>query len=80
MKDIVMVSYRINDEMDTEADLIVTGEACSFVELISIGDGVQAISEGMDQLMKNPKAKDVLVLHAGSLQRICDTLIEGVEA
>lgn len=80
MKDIVMVSYRINDEMDTEADLIVTGEACSFVELISIGDGVQAINEGMDQLMKNPKAKDVLVLHADSLQRICDTLIEGFEA
>jgi len=79
MKDIVMVSYRINNETDTEADLIVAGEACSFVELISIGSGVQAINEGMDQLMKNQKAKDVLVLHAGSLQRICDMLIEGFE-
>lgn len=57
MKDIVMVSYRINDETDTEADLIVAGEACSFVELLSIGDGVQAINEGMDQLMKTLKLK-----------------------
>jgi len=31
-------------------------------------------------VIKPCKAKDVLVLHAGSLQRICDTLIEGFEA
>ena len=80
MKDIVMVSYRINIETDLEADLIVNSEACSFVELITIGSGVQAINEGMDHLLKNPKAKDVLVLHAGSLQRIYDALIEGFEA
>lgn len=79
MKDIVMASYRTNTEADIEADLIVNNEACSFVELLTIGEGVQAIDDGINQLMQHPEAKDVLVLHAGSLQRICDTLIEGFE-
>lgn len=80
MKDIVLASYRTNTEADIEADLIVNNEACSFVELLTIGEGVQAIDDGINQLMQHPEAKDVLILHGGSLQRICDELIKGLQS
>lgn len=80
MKDIVMASYRTNTEADIEADLIVNEEACSFVEIMTIGDGVQSINDGMNKLMQNPIAKDVLVLHGGSLSRLLDAFMGGVEA
>lgn len=76
MKNIVMASYRINTENDIEADLIVNKEACSFVELIAIEDGIQSINDGMDKLYKNPEAKDILVLHGESLHRLIDAIVE----
>ena len=56
MKDIVLASYRTNTEADIEADLIVNNEACSFIELITVGGGVQAIDDGMKQLMQKPSS------------------------
>lgn len=72
-----MASYRANTENDVEADLIVNKEACSFVELIAIEDGIQSINEGMDKLYKNPEAQDILVLHGESLHRLIDAIVEG---
>lgn len=80
MKDIVMASYRTNTEADIEADLIVNNEACSFVELLTIGEGVQAIDDGINQLMQHPEAKDVLILHGGSLKQLIDAFIGEVQA
>lgn len=80
MKDIVMASYRTNTEADIEADLIVNNEACSFVELLTIGEGVQAIDDGMKQLMQNPQATGVVVLHGESLQQLIDAYLKGAEA
>lgn len=76
MKNIVMASYRINTENDIEADLIVNKEACSFIELIAIDDGIQHIDDGMNKLLQNSEAKDVLVLHGESLHRLIDAIVE----
>ncbi|MFW1934676.1 hypothetical protein ACG9ZK_15585 [Acinetobacter sp. ULE_I046] len=76
MKNIVMASYRINTGNDIEADLIVNKEACSFIELIAIDDGIQHIDDGMNKLLQNPEAKDVLVLHGESLHRLIDAIVE----
>ena len=75
MKDIVMASYRTNTEADIEADLIVNNEACSFVELITVGEGVQAIDDGMNELMSNPQATGVVALHGESLKRLIDAFL-----
>ncbi|MDQ9008638.1 hypothetical protein RFI36_02995 [Acinetobacter gerneri] len=75
MKNIVMASYQINTENDIEADLIVNTEACSFVELIAIEDGIQSINDGMNKLYKNPEAKDILVLHGESLHRLINVIV-----
>ncbi|WP_111885247.1 MULTISPECIES: hypothetical protein [unclassified Acinetobacter] len=80
MKDIVLASYRTNTEADIEADLIVNNEACSFIELITVGGGVQAIDDGMEQLMQNPQATGVVVLHGESLQQLIDAYLRGAEA
>lgn len=80
MNHYVLASYRTNTETDLESDLIVNKEPCSFVELIATGEGVQSITDGMNQLMQNPKAKDVLVLHFGSLNHLYDTLMGDIEA
>lgn len=70
-----MASYRINTENDIEADLIVNKEACSFVELIAIDDGIQHINDGMNMLLQNPESKDVLVLHGESLNCLIDAIV-----
>lgn len=75
MKNIIMASYRANTENDVEADLIVNKEACSFVELIAIEDGIQSINDGMNKLYKNPEAKDILVLHGESLHRLINVIV-----
>ncbi|OTG98934.1 hypothetical protein [Acinetobacter sp. ANC 4973] len=80
MNQYVLASYRTSTESDIEADLIVNKEPCSFIELIAVGEGVQSITDGMNQLMQNNEAKDVLVLHGGSLSRLFDTFMGGVEA
>lgn len=80
MNQYVLASYRTNTESDIEADLIVNKEPCSFIELIAIDDGIQGITDTMNQLMQNPKAKDVLVLHGGSLSRLFDAFMGGIEA
>ena len=80
MNHYVLASYRPNAETDLESDLIVNKEPCSFVELIATGEGAQSITDGINQLMQNPKAKDVLVLHFGSLNHLYDTLMGDIEA
>ena len=80
MKDIVMASYRTNTEVDIEADLIVNNEACSFVELLTIGEGVQAIDDGMNELMSNPQATGVVVLHGGSLKQLIEAFLSEGQA
>ena len=77
MNDFVFISYRINDKTDIEADVIVNDEACSFVELITVNGGTDTIDTGISQLMQNPKAIGVMVLHGESLQRIVNTFLEG---
>ena len=80
MNQYVLASYRTNTESDIEADLIVNKEPCSFIELIATGEGIQSITDGMNQLMQNSEAKDVLVLHGGSLSRLFDVLMGELEA
>lgn len=80
MKDIVLASYRTNTEADIEADLIVNDEACSFIELLTIGGGVDAIDNGIDQLMQNPEATGVVALHGESLKRLIDAFLSELEA
>ena len=79
MKDIVLASYRINTEADIEADLIVNDEACSFIELLTIGGGVDAIDNGIDQLMQNPEATGVVALHGESLKQLIDAFLSEVD-
>ena len=78
MKDIVLASYRTNTEADIEADLIVNNEACSFIDLITIGGGVQAIDDGIEQLMQNPQATGVVALHGESLKQLIDAFLSEV--
>lgn len=80
MNNYVLASYRINTEIDIEADLIVNKAPCSFIEILAVGEGVQSINDGMNQLMQNPIAKDVIVLHIGSLNRLIDTFMGEIEA
>ncbi|WP_180040480.1 hypothetical protein [Acinetobacter sp. YH12218] len=78
MKDIVLASYRTNTEADIEADLIVNNDACSFIELITVGGGVQAIDEGIEQLMQNHQATGVVALHGESLKQLIDAFLSEV--
>ncbi len=79
MNQYVLASYRTNTESDIEADLIVNKEPCSFIELIAIDDGIQGITDTMNQLMLNNEAKDVLVLHGGSLSRLIEAFMGGID-
>ena len=80
MKDIVLASYRTNTEADIEADLIVNDEPMKFLQVTGIDGDIADIIEARKQLLNDGNAKDVLILHLGSLATLNDAILKGVAA
>lgn len=69
-----LASYCPTDEADQEADLIVNDESMKFLELRGFNGTVRELHEEHADMMKHAGAKDVLIIHIGTIQKLSDAL------
>ena len=69
-----LASYCPTDEADQEADLIVNDESMKFLELRGFNGTVKELHEEHADMMKHAGAKDVLIIHIGTIQKLSDAL------
>ena len=77
MKDLytyVLASFSPTDQADIEADLIVNDEAIKFLEVRGFSGTVKELREERADMMKHADAKDVLIVHIGTIHKLSDAL------
>ncbi len=74
----VLASFSPTDPSDIEADLILDDEPMKFLSVTGINGDIAEVIEARKQLLNDGNAKDVLILHLGSLATLNDAFFEGV--
>ena len=74
----VLASFTPTDQADIEADLILNDEPMKFLQVTGMDGDIADIIEARKQLLNDGSAKDVLILHLGSLATLNDAFFEGV--
>lgn len=69
-----LASYCPTGEADQEADLIVNDEAMKFLEVKGFSGTVKELREERADMMKHADAKDVLIVHIGTIHKLSDAL------
>ena len=69
-----LASYCPTGETDQEADLIVNDESMKFLEVRGINGTVKELREEHADMMKHAGAKDVLIIHIGTIHKLSDAL------
>ena len=69
-----LASYCPTGEADEEADLIVNDESMKFLELRGVNGAVKELQEEHADMMKHADAKDVLIIHLGTIHKLTDAL------
>ena len=75
-----LASYCPTGEADQEADLIVNDEPMKFLQVTGMDGDIADVIEARKQLLNDGSAKDVLILHLGSLATLNDAILKGVAA
>ena len=76
----VLASFSPTDQADIEADLIVNDEPMKFLKVTGMDGDIADIIEARKQLLNDENAKDVLILHLGSLATLNDAVLKEVAA
>lgn len=76
----VLASYAPTDQADIEADLILNDEPMKFLQVTGMDGDIADIIEARKQLLNDGNAKDVLILHLGSLATSNDAILKEVAA
>ena len=76
----VLASFSPTDQADIEADLIVNDEPMKFLQVTGMDGDIADVIEARKQLLNDGSAKDVLILHLGSLATLNDALFKEVAA
>lgn len=69
-----LASYCPTGEADEEADLIVNDEPMKFLGVRGFGGTVKGLREERADMMKHADAKDVLIVHIGTIHKLSDAL------
>ena len=69
-----LASYCPTGEADEEADFIVNDESMKFLEVRGFGGTVKGLREERADMMKHADAKDVLIVHIGTIHKLSDAL------
>ena len=83
MKDLytyVLASISPTDQADIEADLILNDEPMKFLKVTGMDGDISDVIEARKQLLNDADAKDVLILHLGSLATLNDAIFKEVAA
>lgn len=83
MKDLytyILASISPTDQADIEADLILNDEPMKFLQVTGMDGDISDVIEARKQLLSDGSAKDVLILHLGSLATLNDALFKEVAA
>ena len=76
----VLAAFSPTDQADIEADLIVNDEPMKFLQVTGMDGDIADIIEARKQLLNDGNAKDVLILHLGSLATLNDAILKEVAA
>lgn len=76
----VLASFSPTDQADIEADLIVNDEPMKFLQVTGMDGDIADVIEARKQLLNDGSAKDVLILHLGSLATLNDAILKEVAA
>jgi len=76
----VLASFTPTDQADIEADLILNDEPMKFLQVTGMDGDIADIIEARKQLLNDGNAKDVLILHLGSLATLNDAILKEVAA
>ena len=76
----VLASFSPTDQADIEADLILNDEPMKFLQVTGMDGDIADVIEARKQLLNDGNAKDVLILHLGSLATLNDALFKEVAA
>ena len=76
----VLASFSPTDQADIEADLILNDEPMKFLKVTGMDGDISDVIEARKQLLNDGNAKDVLILHLGSLATLNDALFKEVAA
>ena len=69
-----LASYCPTGEADEEADLIVNDEPMKFLGVRGFSGTVKGLREEHADMMKHADAKDVLIVHIGTIHKLTDAL------
>ncbi len=69
-----LASYCPTGEADQEADLIVNDEAMKFLEVKGFNGTIKELLSEHADMMKHADAKDVLIIHIGTIHKLSDAL------
>lgn len=69
-----LASYCPTGEADQEADLIVNDEAMKFLEVKGFNGTIKELLSEHADMMKHADAKDVLIIHIGTIHKLTDAL------
>ena len=72
----VLASFSPTDQADIEADLILNDEPMKFLQVTGMDGDIADIIEARKQLLNDGSAKDVLILHLGSLATLNDAIFK----
>ena len=76
----VLASFSPTDQADIEADLILNDEPMKFLQVTGMDGDIADVIEARKQLLNDGNAKDVLILHLGSLATLNDAILKEVAA
>lgn len=76
----VLASFSPTDQADIEADLILNDEPMKFLKVTGMDGDISDVIKAREQLLNDADAKDVLILHLGSLATLNDALFKEVAA
>ena len=69
-----LASYCPTGEADQEADLIVSDDPMKFLEVRGFSGTVKGLREEHADMMEHADAKDVLIVHIGTIHKLTDAL------
>lgn len=69
-----LASYCPTGEADEEADFIVNDESMKFLEVRGFSGTVKGLRKEHADMMKHADAKDVLIIHIGTIHKLSDAL------
>ena len=76
----ILASFSPTDQADIEADLILNDEPMKFLQVTGMDGDIADVIEARKQLLNDGSAKDVLILHLGSLATLNDAILKEVAA